>query len=109
MSETDFLAEAAKKHQLNKNQIIALLGEDRYEKELFAAADAVRKEFVGDEVHLRGLIEFSNICKNNCLYCGLRRDNRNLNRWRSRKKTVWQRLLAVARAARRGPRALSFR
>lgn len=63
MSETDFLAEAAKKHQLNKNQITALLGEDRHEKELFAAADAVRKEFVGDEVHLRGLIEFSNICK----------------------------------------------
>ena len=82
MSETDFLAEAAKKHQLNKNQIIALLGEDRHEKELFAAADAVRKEFVGDEVHLRGLIEFSNICKNNCLYCGLRRDNRNLKRYR---------------------------
>ena len=82
MSETDFLAEAAKKHQLNKNQIIALLGEDRHEKELFAAADAVRKEFVGGEVHLRGLIEFSNICKNNCLYCGLRRDNRNLKRYR---------------------------
>ena len=82
MSETNFLAEAAKKHQLNKNQIIALLGEDRHEKELFAAADAVRKEFVGDEVHLRGLIEFSNICKNNCLYCGLRRDNRNLKRYR---------------------------
>ena len=35
--------------------------------------------------------------------------NRTLSRWRSRKKTVWQRLLAVARAARRGPRALSFR
>ena len=82
MSETDFLAEAAKKHQLNKNQIIALLGEDRHEKELFAAADAVRREFVGDEVHLRGPIEFSNICKNNCLYCGLRRDNRNLKRYR---------------------------
>ena len=82
MSEIDFLAEAAKKHQLNKNQIIALLGEDRHEKELFAAADAVRKEFVGGEVHLRGLIEFSNICKNNCLYCGLRRDNRNLKRYR---------------------------
>ena len=53
MSEIDFLAEAAKKHQLNKNQIIALLGEDRHEKELFAAADAVRKDFVGGEVHLR--------------------------------------------------------
>lgn len=42
----------------------------------------MRKEFVGGEVHLRGLIEFSNICKNNCLYCGLRRDNRNLKRYR---------------------------
>ena len=40
------------------------------------------KNNVGDEIHLRGLIEFSNICRNNCCYCGLRRDNLNLTRYR---------------------------
>lgn len=82
MPKIDFLKQAAETHLLNKSQIVNLLAEDLYEKELFATADAVRKEFVGDEVHLRGLIEFSNICKNNCLYCGLRRDNGNIKRYR---------------------------
>lgn len=49
---------------------------------LYAAADRVRSECVGDEVHLRGLIEFSNHCRRNCRYCGLRRDNRKLDRYR---------------------------
>ena len=39
---------------------------------LYHAADRVRKRYVGDEVHLRGLIEFSNYCRRGCLYCGLR-------------------------------------
>ena len=50
--------------------------------ELFRAADRVRCRYVGDGVHLRGLIEFTNICRNNCLYCGLRRDNAKLMRYR---------------------------
>jgi biotin synthase len=37
---------------------------------------------VGEEIHLRGIVEFSNICVQNCLYCGLRRDNQNLRRYR---------------------------
>jgi biotin synthase len=37
---------------------------------------------MGDEVHFRGIIEFSNHCMKNCLYCGLRRDNRALARYR---------------------------
>ena len=49
---------------------------------LFEAADQVRKNCVGDEVHLRGIIEFSNFCIQNCLYCGLRRDNHALARYR---------------------------
>lgn len=51
-------------------------------EELFAAADAVRRTGVGDEVHLRAIIEFSNYCFQNCLYCGLRRDNKLLPRYR---------------------------
>ncbi len=51
-------------------------------QELWAEADRVRAEHVGDEVHLRGLIEFSNFCWRRCLYCGLRRDNTALARYR---------------------------
>ena len=51
-------------------------------EELFALADRVRHDHVGDEVHLRGLIEFSNICRNNCLYCGIRRNNNQVKRYR---------------------------
>jgi len=49
---------------------------------LYNKADKIRKKYVGDEVHLRGLIEFSNYCRNNCLYCGIRRDNKHIKRYR---------------------------
>lgn len=60
---------------MEKDEIIRLLSDEAGEKELFDRADAVRKKYVDDEIHLRGLIEFSNICRNNCLYCGIRRGN----------------------------------
>lgn len=49
---------------------------------LLKAADTVRRREVGDDVHLRALVEFSNYCRKNCAYCGLRRDNRNIKRYR---------------------------
>ncbi len=49
---------------------------------LFKAADSVRRQFVGDGVYLRGLIEFSSFCKNDCMYCGLRRSNLHAQRYR---------------------------
>ncbi len=45
-------------------------------------AVAVRREIYGDAVFTRGLIEISNICKNDCLYCGIRRSNANARRYR---------------------------
>lgn len=51
-------------------------------RDIFAAADRVRKQQMGDEIFLRGIIEFSNYCERNCLYCGLRKSNSNLNRYR---------------------------
>jgi len=42
----------------------------------------IRKEHFGNKVFTRGLIEFTNYCKNNCFYCGIRRDNRNVSRYR---------------------------
>jgi biotin synthase len=50
--------------------------------ELWARADQARRDHVGDCVHLRGLIEFSNYCSRQCGYCGLRLDNREVVRYR---------------------------
>ena len=60
-----------------------LLCDDKDVNEYLAEkARAVREKIYGKEVYLRGLIEFSNICRNNCKYCGIRRDNRNVERYR---------------------------
>ena len=71
------IEQAEQTHQLTAAELLALLSEPNAEL-LFAAADWVRERYIGPQVELRGLIEFSNICKQNCLYCGLRRDNREV-------------------------------
>ena len=82
MELLEIINKAKTEHTLSKEEIILLLISNDVNEELFNAADEVRKEYLGDEVQLRGLIEFTNICKRNCLYCGLRRDNENLTRYR---------------------------
>ena len=67
---------------LTREKIIEILKDDSQNELLFSKADEIRKKYVGDEVHLRGLIEFSNICKRTCKYCGLRCENKNLERYR---------------------------
>ena len=67
---------------LTREQIIEILRDDSQNDWLFSLADEVRKKYVGDDVHLRGLIEFSNICKRTCKYCGLRCENKTLDRYR---------------------------
>ncbi len=49
---------------------------------LFQKADARRQRVYGKNVYLRGLIEFTNYCKNDCYYCGIRRSNRGARRYR---------------------------
>lgn len=66
----------------SREKIIDILNDDTKNEWLFSLADSIRKEYVGDEVHLRGLIEFSNICKRTCKYCGLRCENKNIERYR---------------------------
>ena len=69
---------------LSKSEILQWLREDRIGplRELYARADAVRKQNVGDAVHLRGLIEISSHCRRQCMYCGLREANRDIERYR---------------------------
>ena len=69
---------------LSKNEIVRLLADEQNEPALLKRADRIRKKYVGDAIHLRGLIEFSNICRNNCLYCGIRRGNGKVARYRMR-------------------------
>jgi biotin synthase len=80
--DTDLiLNKAALEHSLTEEEITGLLKLENYSK-LAEAADSVRQKYLGGEVHLRALIEFSNYCKQNCVYCGLRRDNGVLERYR---------------------------
>ncbi len=68
----------------NKEDIISLLTTESVEEKqfLFREAVRVRDEYCGAKVHLRGIIEISNHCIQNCLYCGLRKSNTVLPRYR---------------------------
>lgn len=71
-------------NNLTKDEIEYLLnlkGKDNLET-LFAEANSIRKEKIEDFVCIHGIIEFSNYCKNNCLYCGIRKDNIHAKRYR---------------------------
>lgn len=76
------IEKAENEHSLDKADIVALLSDGESTQELLNAADRVRERYVGSAVHLRGLIEFSNYCRQNCCYCGIRRDNRRAERYR---------------------------
>jgi biotin synthase len=55
---------------------------------LFSFADTVRKEFCGDGIFLRGIIEFSNFCNQECFYCGLNKNNLKLSRYRMNREEL---------------------
>ncbi len=70
------------KENFSKKEIITLLnstGELR--RQLFEKAAADKAAHLGNKVYLRGLIELSNICSKNCYYCGIRKDNKNIERY----------------------------
>ena len=73
---------------LNRDEILNYLKSE--DDELFKIADKIRKENKGNGVHLRGLIEFGNICKRSCLYCGLRAGNKNIQRYRLDEEEIIQ-------------------
>lgn len=55
---------------------------------LAGKAREIRQKYYGDTVYMRGLIEFTSYCKNDCLYCGIRRSNRNAARYRLTKEQI---------------------
>jgi biotin synthase len=85
---TDYiLQKAINSHDLDEEEILYLL-KTKDTKKLTSFADMVRNKYVGNEVHLRALIEFSNYCKQNCLYCGLQRTNLKLERYRIKEQDI---------------------
>lgn len=63
-------------------EFLALINMPFDDEYLFSEADKVRRAAYGKKVYLRGLIEISNYCKNDCFYCGIRKSNKNAVRYR---------------------------
>ena len=86
---------------LDRNALISYLEDNSPEvaATLYSEAYKVKKKTVGESVYLRGLVEISNICRKNCLYCGIRRDNLNTGRYELTSEEV---LEAAAFAAEQG-------
>jgi len=78
------LEQTINKSDLSKDDLIYLLDlKDSNEiLRLYEKADEIRKQYCGDEVHLRGIIEISNHCDEDCLYCCIRIGNKELERYR---------------------------
>lgn len=75
---------------LSKDELLLLLKTEDEEtlEYLRKSAEEVRIENYGKDIYLRGLIEFTSYCKNDCLYCGLRRSNKNAERYRLTKEQI---------------------
>lgn len=69
-------------------QLITMPDNSEDEQYLFSKADSRKREIYQDKIFIRGLIELSNYCKNNCLYCGIRAANKNISRYRLTKEQV---------------------
>ncbi len=84
----DLINKLTTERNLSDEELKVLIDSNESDKLLFDAADSRRKEIYGDEVYIRGLIEFTNYCRNNCYYCGIRRDNKNAVRYRLDKDEI---------------------
>lgn len=70
-------------HSLNKDEALQLIKQGTQHKNLlFALAQQTAQKSFGRQIFVRGLIEFTNYCKNDCYYCGIRRSNKNAARYR---------------------------
>lgn len=76
------------KRSLSDDEFKLLLESGSYDEALQKAADEKRRSIYGSEVYIRGLIEFTNYCRNNCYYCGIRRYNKKAERYRLTKEDI---------------------
>lgn len=75
-------SEILQSEKFDDYELIRLLNaEDEERQQLFQRAQSVKLETIGNKVHFRGLVEFSNICAKDCLYCGIRKSNKKVVRY----------------------------
>ena len=91
----ELIDELEEHHTLSDNDFIGLISKlkganEEVEQYLYNKADSVRKKIFGNDVYVRGLIEFTNYCKNDCYYCGIRRSNTDVSRYRLSKEDILQ-------------------
>ena len=84
MNNKELIQKLNKDGILEKEEFVSLLNTFTEKDLKFAQSLAVKtaKKHFGNKIYIRGLIEFTNICKNDCLYCGLRCSNKNAERYR---------------------------
>ncbi len=76
------IKEILEREDYTRENIISLLESDGEDKTLlFKKSAEIKEKYIGNKVWFRGLIEFSNICSKDCLYCGIRKGNKNLTRY----------------------------
>jgi biotin synthase len=76
------IASLLDKKEFDRSDILAMLQCSEEEAPLlYRRAASVRDSYIGNSIFLRGLIEYSNLCGKNCLYCGIRRDNHSVERY----------------------------
>lgn len=82
--QIDMIDRLEKNRDLTDNEFISLITDDDPEVMSYLSGKAVdtRRRIYGNDVYIRGLIEFTNYCKNDCKYCGIRRGNKNAERYR---------------------------
>lgn len=91
MNRKDLIDQLQQNHTLSRKEWIDLLpgyADAELSEYLFARAREVRDLYYGHRIYIRGLIEFTNHCKNDCYYCGIRRSNHKLRRYRLSKEEI---------------------
>lgn len=87
----DVVGKLIQNHELSREEYIELLRDwenPEVSKALREEAVRLRRQYYGDKVYTRGLIEFTNYCKNDCYYCGIRRGNGHAERYRLSREEI---------------------
>ena len=86
----EIIDKLAKFNNIEDEELLYILNSDDKNliEYLFLKANEIRKKIYSNKVYIRGLIEISNICKNDCYYCGIRKSNRNIKRYRLSKEEI---------------------
>lgn len=84
MNVKNIIDKLFKEHDATDEELLYLLDNITFTEQEYLSekADIIRRENYDNKVYMRGLIEFTNFCKRDCAYCGIRRSNKNADRYR---------------------------